>query len=427
MPKVNGLVVRLPSERHQLLKDYAKRGKPFVQPVPTFTHDNRLPLLCFVVESHAITYVAHGSGGQGAGSELRRVTLDPIVPLKKSVSSKEILAGIKGALAAGLEAKLENGGMPTEKGLSHIVETLIRLAPETSGLLSRYSEDYENIFQKLSPAIRSSLAVQKEALLTALLVAGREFDHKIVREWTLSEQPESFLDGLESVRLHESQVILHDSQRFPGFSAMSGKIKGSVQFVSPTDGVLTVIHADGKPLEQLTGADLIYYNEKYESFVFVQYKMMESDGYRPDSQLDAELQRMQTLLETPPLGNPSRCGDFRMHANPFFLKLCPRLDFAPEDIGLSMGMYIPLEYWKLLDSSGQIFGKRGGRLAHFDNVERYFSNTEFAALVADAWVGTDPEQSDNIATLICHTIESGRAMIYAVKQPGNSSRRRWRR
>lgn len=204
---------------------------------------------------------------------------------------------------------------------------------------------------------------------------------------------------------------------------MDGKVKGSVQFVSPSGGVLTVIHADKEPLEQLTGADLIYYNEGYRCFVFVQYKMLEDDGYRPDAQLDLEIQRMQALLAASVPSSPSCCSDFRMHNNPFFLKLCPRIDFAPEDIGLSTGMYIPLEYWKLLDSSGQIFGKRGGKLVHFDNVGRYFSNTEFATLVGDAWIGTDPGQSGLIETLIRDTIQSGRAMIYAIKQTGSHPRR----
>jgi hypothetical protein len=423
MAKVNGLVVLLTGDRQQLLSEYIDEGRAFAQPVPSFSHDNRLPLLCFVVTSQTITHIAYGSGGRGAGSELRKVTLEPIFPLRRAVPSEKILAGTDGALAKGLAPRLKNGGMLTEKGLQYLVETLTRLAPETAGMLSRHSEGYENLLRKLSSVTRSSLAIQKEALLTALLVAGREFDHRIVREWMPSEQPKSFLDGLESVRLHESQAILHDFQRFPDFSAMDGKVKGSVQFVSPAGDVLTVIHADKEPLEQLTGADLIYYNEAYKCFVFVQYKMLEEDGYRPDNQLDQEIQRMQQLLAASAASNPNHCDGFRIHSNPFFLKLCPRIDFAPEDIGLSKGMYIPLEYWKLLESSGQIVGKRGGKLVHFDNVGRYFTNTEFAALVTHSWVGTDPGQSGLIEAMIRDTIQSGRAILYAIKQTGNNTGR----
>jgi hypothetical protein len=44
---------------------------------------------------------------------------------------------------------------------------------------------------------------------------------------------------------------------------------------------LTVLNVNRRPLEQLTGADLIYHNETHDSFVLVQYKTMsreEDDG-----------------------------------------------------------------------------------------------------------------------------------------------------
>ena len=45
---------------------------------------------------------------------------------------------------------------------------------------------------------------------------------------------------------------------------------------------LTVIMANRLPLEQQTGADLIYFNEAYESFVMVQYKAMDKGSDQPE-------------------------------------------------------------------------------------------------------------------------------------------------
>ncbi|WP_165076959.1 MULTISPECIES: hypothetical protein [unclassified Desulfovibrio] len=260
-----------------------------------------------------------------------------------------------------------------------------------------------------------NLALQKEALLTAFLLAGQDFDKTIIQQWVPSQKPSCFLDGLEVQRSEESQVIMNDFQKLPGFSALSGKFKGTAIFLSPSEK-MTVIYADKLPLEQLTGADLIYYNETYNSFVFVQYKMLDGKYYRPDKNLYTEISRMEELIAGWDQTGPSSCADFRLHSNPFFLKLCPRVDFAPESLSLSQGMYLPLEYWKILDSSKQIVGTHGGKRVSFDNVGRYLSNTEFAVLVAKGWVGSDPKLSIHLGELIKLTISRGRTIVYAVKQ-----------
>lgn len=268
----------------------------------------------------------------------------------------------------------------------------------------------------LSHNEKINLALQKEALLTSFLIAGQDFDKRIVQQWMPSERPSCFLDGLQTQRCAESQAIMHDFQNFPGFHALPGKIKGTAIFFSQSEK-MTVIYADKLPLEKLTGADLIYYNETYKSFIFIQYKMLDdSKEYRPDKQLHSEIARIEELLKNCSHSPPKSCPDFRLHSNPFFLKLCPRMNFIPEDLSLSRGMYIPLEYWKVLESSGQIAGSRGGKLVTFNNVGRYLSNTEFAVLVANGWVGSSPGESSYLEEIIKETLISGRAVIYAVKE-----------
>ncbi|MDR3362779.1 MAG: hypothetical protein LBO64_08085 [Desulfovibrio sp.] len=422
MPKVNGLVIKLPRDRQQRFRNYVADGLEFGEPVPYFEHSNSTPLICFVVESGAISHIAYGKGGQSAGSGLRKLSMHPILALHTPLPLIKVLSTATGNLAKRLASDLENGGLLTPKGIEHVINSLMELAPETKDMLLQFSEHVASIIKNLAPEVRSNLAVQKEAVLTALLVAGQDFDRTEVRRWTPTERPTSFLDGLGAQRLSERQMILADFRRFPGFEAMEDSAKSSVIFTSPSE-TLTVIHADSEPLERLTGADLIYYNETYKSFVFVQYKALEggdATGYRPDAQLDEEVRRMDALLAALGPSQTNQCGEFRLHGNPFFLKLCPRMDFVPEDTALAKGMYIPLAYWKLLESSGQATGPRGGRFVSFDNVGRYLTNTEFAMLVVKAWVGSDHTQSSIIAPLIRETLRTGRAVLYAVKEPKES-------
>ena len=423
MPEKKGLIIKLPRNRKRLFYSYVADGREFSEPVPYFSHDNSLPLLCFITESDSLTHVAYGYGGQIAGTGLKRVNLESFFPLGIPLPLNAILDNVTGNLANGIQARFEEGGLLTSRGTDAVIRILIDYAPDIEIFLSRYSDEYQRLLRDLTPAVRKNLAVQKEALLTALLVAGPEFDRKLVREWTPTERPVSFLDGLVNSRLSETQMILNDFQGLPGFSTIRGHIKGTAIFSSPTEH-LTVIYADTEPLDTLTGADLIYYNETYQSFIFVQYKAMESGEvafYRPDDQLRAEIIRMETLLSQLGDCQIQNCGDFRLDSNPFYLKLCPRLDFEPDSSSLTKGMYIPLEYWKVLESSGRMLGPRGGQVVNFDNVERYLTNTDFAVLVTKGWVGSDPHQSGIIAPMIQEILRAGRAALYAVKRPNSNS------
>ena len=154
----------------------------------------------------------------------------------------------------------------------------------------------------------------------------------------------------------------------------------------------------------------------------VQYKAMEHKaagaGFRvPDKQLAKEIGRMEEVLNKIRKCAPDdSMKSFRLHDNPFFLKLCPRIVFAPNDIGLVPGMYLPLDYWKLLESAADITGPRQGQRVTYQNVGRYFDNSEFVSLVAKAWVGTTVTQSAVLATAIRATLEAGKAVALAVKK-----------
>src|ERR1700676_189972 len=99
----------------------------------------------------------------------------------------------------------------------------------------------------------------------------------------------------------------------------------------------------------------------------VQYKAMKdgSDGpefrWQKNDRLEDEIKRMNTLLdELRLIPEDQKPRSFRLHSNPFFLKICPRMVFNPDDKGMFKGMYLPLDLWKCLAADPATEGPRGG-------------------------------------------------------------------
>jgi hypothetical protein len=181
-------------------------------------------------------------------------------------------------------------------------------------------------------------------------------------------------------------------------------------------------------LEEQTGADLIYFNETYRSFVLVQYKSMNKGAKGPEfrwqenDQLAEEIARMDTVLSAlGKLPQDQSPASFRLHTNPFFLKLCARTLFNPDDKGLFAGMYLPLDLWRSLANDPATEGPRGGRVISYDNVGRKLTNTEFIALVANSWVGTTVPQSSLLEKVIREVVGTGKTITFAIKHQEHSS------
>ena len=129
-----------------------------------------------------------------------------------------------------------------------------------------------------------------------------------------------------------------------------------------------------------------------------------------------ELDRMDGVLDALKACAPNTgIGGFRLTENPFFLKLCSRLIFNPDDVGLVPGMYLPLDYWKLLEKDPGIQGPKGGLRITYDNAQRHLDNTAFTTVVSKAWVGTTPSQSQVLQDAIRTALETGKAVAIAIK------------
>jgi hypothetical protein len=418
MSKSGGYVVRLSPEREDAFE--YNLYDTFGEPVPEFSHSRNIPLVCFVVDSsNKLTNIALGKRGTMAGTDMRRLNLHDIYAIKSPIPIDEIEKRTPNKLKKKISEKIEFGGLLPPKSFEAILNIVSSLAPDTSPILSRFSEARIRRIQNLPNQVRATLAEQKEAVATALTIAGIDRDE--MQGWDVNDngKPTSFLDGLEQVRLREDPMVVNDLNNLPGYEAIKATTHASVVFEN-TQSKLTVVLANRLPLEKQLGVDLIYYNETFSCFLMIQYKAMDEEGdeivYRfPNKQLTEEINRMRTVLgELSRVGPNTEADGFRLSENPFFIKICPRLVFNPDNVGLVKGMYLPLDYWELLSEHPTMLGPKGGKRLSYNNVRRYFDNTEFVTIASGGWVGTTIEQSKYLEAAIRSTLESGRAVVFAV-------------
>lgn len=225
----------------------------------------------------------------------------------------------------------------------------------------------------------------------------------------------SFLRGIPQRYIQEESAIQHDLFNWPGMSPLH---EAGVSVFEQGSRRLEVHYANRNALEHTLGVDLIYYNESFELFVLVQYKLMQEEGdlvlYRPDGQLVAELSRMDQIY------NSFRSSvaiqsheDYRLNEDGFILKFVPRRGLKPASGELIKGMYIPREYMHFLLGPNGPKGPLGGAQITFEGAPRYLTNSQFAASVHAGWIGTRGVQTQALKKTVKEFYESGRAVLIA--------------
>ncbi len=420
MSEVQGYVVCLNEQREKIFKH--NPHEYFGEPVPEFIYSKNIPLVCFVINSQKIlTYIALGKRGYRAGTsaDIRRLNLDNIFGLTTIVKTDELVHFCPIHIKEGLSKNLDNGGLILPQAFEYLLNRVSKLAPETASILLNYCEARTNRIKSLSPKIQGALAAQKEAVATAMTIAG--IDRGKLQGWDVTENQKliSYLGGLKQVRVREDDMLLYDLDHFPGYEILEKTPFSSTVFENDKS-ILTVLLTNNRPLEKQLGVDLIYYNERFFSYLMIQYKAMEiekngDEVYRfPNVQLTKEIDRMnKVLLELKKAPANSEADGFRLDENPFFLKICSRIIFEPDNISLIKGMYLPLGYWNLLSNHSSMKGPKGGRRISYKNARRYFNNTEFVAMASGGWIGTNIDQSKPLEKYIENVLHAGRAVAFA--------------
>jgi hypothetical protein len=233
-----------------------------------------------------------------------------------------------------------------------------------------------------------------------------------------------FLQGIEAVRLTEEQMLVHDSGVFPG--GLMARTTVSARF-HLGDRILDVIYQNRTSVEKTLGVDLIYYNQTFDAYTLVQYKRMTGEKvcgetvheavFRPsaDENFRAEMKRMEDFRsENPDEWMPPRdCSSFRLDGDGFFFKFCPSVVLEPLSADLIKGIYLPRQYLESLLRSELTDGMRGGKVITFENVQRHLTNTEFAWLVREGWLGTREISTRAITDVIAGALDAEKAVIHA--------------
>jgi hypothetical protein len=430
MAAASAYVLHIPEGRRAIILDRAEENQYFpgikaAEPVGKFSHGRNTALIVLAsFRDGAITHIANGRKGASAGTGLVRLNMTEFQRLEQPLPLAELVDLVSPRFRAPLRRVLDSGGLLPPKTFAAVVDALMQRDAGLASRLAQFSERRVQAIRNLNAAERANLAIQKESLALALDIAG--IPRERILPWSpTSDKPTSFLEGLPAARVREDVMIIKDFTSIPGFEAVRDATNvAAMTFENLQDQRqrLTVVMANRLPLEEQTGADLIYYNETYRAFVLVQYKAMERGEHGAEfrwqngDQFNKEIERMDALLaELGKCAYNDQPEGFRLCSNPFFLKFCSRVVFNPDDKGLFSGIYLPLDLWKRLHASGQLKGPKGGNMLSFGNVGRKLSNSEFVELVANSWVGTTIPQSAELAKVIRAVLEAGRTVTFAVK------------
>lgn len=312
---------------------------------------------------------------------------------------------------------------------SRLMNTIKRLRPRAASALSTLENLARPHSQTQAERGYDVMAEEKDAIGLAMSIFGAKRDEELTNWAQTGDQPAPFLAGLRGVELIEDTMINHDAAVFgSGWESLQRYHVGAVEFRHhETNQRLTIMNVNRNKVEHTLGVDLVYYHHQYRSFVMVQYKRMVKENvaggkvehvYRPtDVTYEEEVLRMrrfETGLPDLHVAGAEDCGSYRLHAGGSYFKLCPSTDFDPLSTDLINGMYLPLDYWGILERSPSTKGTRGGFVITRNNVERYINNTLFIQLVQAGWIGTRLMRTDKLTTLIRELVEQNRSVLAAI-------------
>lgn len=297
---------------------------------------------------------------------------------------------------------------------SSVIRLTQGVSTDVARLLASYPSNEEAIINALSEIDGfgrqgENNFLQSDAIKTALKI----FDLPIDAKARIIELAQDKDTALQQIKIIEDGVIEHDARSIPGLQLESSDVTGRAVFSSRSER-LEVITANKRPLEEVFGVDLIYFNQVKRSVVMVQYKMLDREGkttpkwvYRPDAQLEAEIKRMHQFA----LDNPVAPNSYRLNSGVFYLKFIKR-DLKEG----TRGIVLPLEHFEQYRSLPKAKGRNGGIRVEYEALEgQYLRQTAFIELVRSGYVGTYPESSENLMAFIEFVLQSGKSVVTAIQ------------
>jgi hypothetical protein len=419
------LTVAFQSSRRHLLEDdylpsdFEPPGILFTQPVPDFSSPKHVPLIIFIGATPAtVSHLGIGFRGYPAGTSLAQLRVSKVLRLPHGIRLTSIIEATSETYRKRASAAIRKASLIPPRTSAAVLDAFLSLSPSAKDFIDTAVNRREQVSTADTLSVQLVRQEHHDAVLTALAFAG--IDRSFIKNSADEESAGSgwFLESIDATRVREDPMIIHDAGSVPGMELRKANIHGKRFSDGKVD--LTVLLINRQPLEELTGADLIYYNETFKTFILIQYKALEEEGsahvFRlPNENLEKEINRMNAILVelAKHIDKTAEPKGFRISTNPFFLKFCPRAAKAASATDLFKGFYIPLEYYDSLAASKDLDGPKGGKRLSYDNVQRWLTNTDFIPLVRNGWVGTTPAQSSFLQEVVEQTLAAGRAVTFA--------------
>lgn len=407
------VVLRFSSNEWESLVNSRRGANEFTIARPHVQVDEvKVPVPCLIIGE---------SGGQEQiyfgliSSKSPITTLDTRLKVSRAVSiSPESSAGMISLVtempyAKNLAARLQSEQPVTllsPKLSSHLIDKLASIQTNKGGMRA--------VAESLSvpKRFKGMDALQEDAVHTALTAFGLATSDQASKV----ELVEGRSTALGRVAIMEDSVVEHDARSVPGYSLIDSDVTGRAIF-KKGDEQLEVFTANRRDLEHCFGVDLIYVNLSKQNVVMLQYKMLEAAGkvddqtdwvYRPDAQLDIEINRMKAFA----VAHAPGPNEYRLSSQVFYFK------FVKRDATLGEGgIVLPLDHFEKVRATPSFKGpKKGLRLSYKSLNGRYLRQTPFLDLIKCGYIGAHAQTATDLRVLIEAILDGNKAVVAAIQQ-----------
>ena len=350
-----------------------------------------------------------------------RFTFEPIVLVEPPLSTEQLLEGIPTSRHRERFQSALGGGKVPPKASAETWAAILEVSSDLRPALLELA-GFVNTPPALSEVAETILRQERDAAITALeIFEPGERSHRTRLRASDHPDPEApFLARVGGMHQLEDQVIGADARNFLDWIGTETSHAAAMTFRSGPRS-LTIVNANKAGLEKSTGADLIYYNLRTSSFVFVQYKMFEKSTeewlYYPDPQFAKELDRLREIekMAAGEKADPDDHYSYRIGPPVTYFKFCRRdAGFEYLDVNLMKGYYVPAEYVDALMTS--MAGPRGAKRIEAAGLNhRSLNSASFSRLVATGYVGTRGSTSAELNRVVAESLEKGHSVIAAIE------------
>lgn len=385
--------------------------------MPEVAADFDLAYLSF--DGEYFTFVGLFTSGSSAATGKRRGKFEHLCELPMPVPVKLVLGWVGGVDAATVDATARISPTPIVDELaSRLQEGIERFFPANLDILTDLDCTRYCLLEARSEPPEPTFFEQRDSV--GLLLDIADLDRRSFLRRTGGYAPSSgnLIDALpeSTVEVDEKMILEHDMEIFGKWHRQDPTFKGTRVYSNGRTKV-TLLCADRSHIENVTGVDLIYHLDTYDSLVMVQYKRMSGDIYRPDRRCQRQVVRMWDTynhMRNAPSPAKFQERDFRLSDNPFFIKICDGQALIEVSDSLIEGMYFPLEHWRHVLDAPQTRGPHEGILLSRRTAPRWFSNSEFIDIAKKGWIGSTRAGGQHwVRDLVQRSLREARSLILA--------------